>query len=215
MSCDSAGLPSSHVAVSLCETSTQETTPSRRDLEKWAELVAACATQATQATPLLLSQAFTPEAWRTDVEALTPEIPRSEAKLTAQVALEQSMGVNSASNGENELDRIQVRLNAGDLGELSLVVERSLSGLRVQIGAENSGVLAAIAEQGAAMAQSLASAGQSVTSLTFVSMDGVGINLARAKEASGNRARGEAAMTNDENSIDERRRKNRQLDVLG
>ncbi len=85
----------------------------------------------------------------------------------------------------------------------------------MQVGAEDKGVLTAIAKQSAALTQTLVSAGQTVSSLTFVPMDGVGTNLARAKEGSGNRARGEAAMNSDENSIENRRRKNRQLDVLG
>jgi len=215
MSCDSAGLPNTNVSVSLCETRPKETTPSQRDLEKWAELVAACAAQVTLPVQPPTISTFTPEPWRADVETLTPGMGRSEASQTAQEALGQIISNNATSGSENELDRIQVRLNAGELGELSLVVERSLTGLRVQISAENSGVLTAIANQSAAMTQSLASAGQAVTSLTFVSMDGVGINLARTKEASSNRARGEAAMKIDESSIDERRRKNRQLDVLG
>ncbi len=215
MSCDSAGLPSTTVSVLLCETGSKETTPSQRDLEKWAELVAACATQVVQPTSSPMIPEFTPEAWRADVEALTPDAPRSEASRAMQEILGQNIGNNSAPGSENELDRIQVRLNAGELGELSLVVERSLEGLRVQVGAEDKGVLTAIAKQSAALTQTLVSAGQTVSSLTFVPMDGVGTNLARAKEGSGNRARGEAAMNSDENSIENRRRKNRQLDVLG
>jgi len=215
MACDSTGLPNASASVSKCDVESIETTPSQQDLKKWAELVAACATHvALPVQPQPVPQ-LVPEAWRADVDALTPDISRSEASLTAQETLAQNHLTNCGSNGEIELNRIQVRLNDGELGELSLVVERSLAGLKVQIGAENGSVLNAIARNGAAMVQSLASVGQSVASLTFVPMDGVGINLARAREGSGNRARIEAATTTDETPVEEKRRKNRQLDVLG
>jgi len=215
MACDNTGLPNASASVSLCDPGSAETTPSQQDLKKWAELVAAFATQGTQPVPPQLPPQATPEAWRADVEALTPSTSRSEASQAAQEALGQSLRTSFGSSDESELNRIQVRLNAGDLGELSLVVERSLTGLRVQIGAQNTNVLAEIARSGSAMTQALTTAGQTVTSLTFVPMDSVGINLARAKEGSGNKARSEAAMSTDESSNEERRRKNHQLDVLG
>ncbi len=215
MACDSAGLPSTNVGMPSCEGASNETTPGQKDQEKWAALLAGYAAQATQPAQPTPLPSLTPEAWRGDVDALTPDAARSEASQAARELLGQAIGTGSSSDGENELNRIQVRLNAGELGELSLVVERSLDGLRVQIGAENSEVLTAMAKQGVAMAQSLASAGQSVTSITFVPMNGVGINLARAKEGSGNRARSEASMNEDDKSIEQRRRKNRPLDVLG
>jgi hypothetical protein len=215
MSCDSAGLPSTNASMASCDSASNETKPDSKDLEKWAELLAAYAAQATQSAQPVPLPVVTPEAWRGDVDALTPEASRSEASQAVQELLGQAVRTGSGPDGENELNRIQVRLNAGDLGELSLVVERSLDGLRVQIGAENNEVLSAIAKQSVAMAQSLASAGQSVTSLSFVSMDGLGINLARAKEGSGNRARDEASTNTDDESIDQRRRKSRPLDVLG
>lgn len=215
MSCDSAGLPNTRIAVAPCESGSNEAAPSQKDLEKWAELVAACGAQAAQPVPPPSIPTSMPEAWRADVEALTPDLTQSEASQTAHAVLAQNVGPTSSSSSENELNRIQVRLNAGDLGELSLVVERSLDGLRVQIGAENNALLATMAKQSAAMAQSIASAGQPVTSLTFVAMDGLGINLARAREGSGNEAQGEPAMNSDENPIENRRRKNRQVNVLG
>lgn len=106
-------------------------------------------------------------------------------------------------------------MNAGELGEIALVVERSTSGLHVRIGAEDTGVLAAMASNCESVVQALSTIGQPVTSLTFVSMSGVGINLAPSRRAMVNTARSNAANTTDEETVGDKRRKNRRIDVVG
>jgi hypothetical protein len=215
MSCDSTGLPNSKLIPTLREVESERPSITQADLEKWAELIAFNAPQVHNAAPLIPSGAGTPEAWRTDVETLTPDPGRSEANLLAREIANFSVGGTSASSNESELNRIQVRLNTGDLGELSLVIERSVSGLRVLIGAEDSGILAAIARNEASLTDALTSIGQPVTSLTFVPMDGVGINLAQPRTAMSNRARSSVAKTTDDKHAGDKRRKNRRIDVLG
>ena len=215
MSCDSTGLPNSKLTPTLREIESTRPSITKSDLERWAELIAFNATQIQQTAPIVPGTAGTPEAWRTDVEELTPSSGQSEANLLAKEIADFTVGGNCASSSESELNRIQVRLNAGDLGELSLVIERSVAGLRVCIGAEDSGVLAAIARSGATLTQALTSIGQPVTSLTFVPMDGVGINLAQPRTAMSNRARSSAAKTTDDKHAGDKHRKNRRIDVLG
>jgi hypothetical protein len=216
MSCDSTGLPNSKLTPTLRELESTRTSITKSDLEKWAELVALNAAQIQNATPIFLGATDTPEAWRTDVEALTPNTGQSEANLLAKEIASFSVGGPSASSNESELSRIQVRLNAGDLGELSLVIERSVAGLSVRIGAEDSGVLAAIARNGDSLTQALTSIGQTVTSLTFVAMDGVGINLAPSRMIPSNKTGfKEADGNHDETNKQQARRKTRRLDVRG
>jgi hypothetical protein len=216
MSCDSTGLPNSKLSTTLREIESSRPNITKSDLEKWAELIALSAAQNQNAAPIVLGVAATPEAWRTDVEALTPNAGQSEANLLAKEIAGFSVGGTCAPSDESELDRIQVRLNAGDLGELSLVIERSVSGLRVRIGAEDSGVLAAIARNGDSLTQALSSIGQPVTSLTFVPMDGVGINLAPSRMVPSNKTGfKETDGKNDETDKQQARRKTRRLDVLG
>ena len=216
MSCDSTGLPNSTLTPTLREIESTRPSITKSDLERWAELIAFNATQIQQTAPIVPGTAGTPEAWRTDVEELTPNSGQSEANLLAKEIADFTVGGNCASSSESELNRIQVRLNAGDLGELSLVIERSVAGLRVCIGAEDSGVLAAIARSGASLAQALTSIGQPVTSLTFVPMDGVGINLAPSRMVPSNKTGSKEADGNtDETDKQQARRKTRRLDVRG
>ncbi len=215
MSCDSTGLPNNKLIPTLREVENARPSITKADLERWAELIAFNATQVQKPAPPIPGVPGTPEAWRTDVEALTPNGGQSEANLLAKAIAGFSVGGTSAPSDESELTRIQVRLSAGDLGELSLVIERSVSGLRVRIGAEDSGILAAIARNEASLTDALTSIGQPVTSLTFVPMDGVGINLAQPRTAMSNRARINSAKTTDDNHAGDKRRKNRRIDVLG
>ena len=216
MTCDNTGLPNTKLALAVCDSESKKATISKAELEKWAELIAISAAPVPQSPQNIPVMMVTPEAWRTDVETLTPEAGRSEGSLLAEETAGLSTAGNCVSSSESELNRIQVRLNAGDLGELSLVIERSVAGLRVRIGAEDSGVLAAIARNGDSLTQALTSIGQPVTSLAFVPMDGVGINLAPSRMVSGNKAGfKETDESNDETDKQQARRKTRRLDVLG
>jgi archaellum component FlaG (FlaF/FlaG flagellin family) len=215
MSCDSTGLPNTKLTLSLCDGESTKPTISQADLEKWAELMALNVTQIQPPPPAIPVAAATPEAWRTDVEALTPDGGRSDGNLLANGTIGQLAGSTASSSDESEQNRVQVRVNAGDLGELSLVVERSKSGLHVRIGAEDSSVLAAMSQNSESVTRALAGIGQPITSLTFVSMDGVGINLAPSQVAMSNRARSSAAKSKDDKQVEDKRRKNRRLDVLG
>ena len=216
MSCDSTGLPNSKLAPTLREIERTRPSITKSDLEKWAELIAVNAAQIQNVTPIVPGMADTPEAWRTDVEALTPSTGQSEASLLAKEIAGFSAGGTFASSNESELNRIQVRLNAGDLGELSLVIERSVAGLSVRIGAEDSGVLAAIARNGDSLTQALTSIGQTVRSLTFVAMDGVGINLAPSRMIPSNKTGfKETDGNHDRTDKQQARRKTRRLDVRG
>ena len=215
MSLNSSGLPNTKLTLSPCDGECTPTTISKADTRKWAELIAFSASQMQMPPAHVPGAADTPEAWRSDVEVLTPSIGVSQGNLLAQETSGLSVCGSSVSSNESQLNRLQVRVNAGDLGELSLVVERLESGLHVRIGAEDSGVLAAMAKISESMTQALTSIGQPVTTLTFVPMEGVGINLAPTRLAMGNRARSKAAKTTDDSRVDDKRRKNRRIDVLG
>ncbi len=215
MTCDSAGLPHTKLALSVCDSESDRATTSKLELEKWAALIASTVAPMPHVPPIVPAIRAMPEAWRTDVEALTPDAGQSDGTLLARETAELSARAGSTSGDESELNRVQVRLNAGELGELSLVVERSVSGLRIQIGAENGGVLSSLVRNSDAMAQALSNIGQPVTSLTFITMDGVGINLAPSRMVPGNKARTDETKSSDDPSRAHARRKGRRINVLG
>ncbi len=215
MPCESTGLPNASLAVPFHDSECNKTTTSRLELEKWAELIAAAAMQSANPPPALPAAVDMPEAWRTDVEALTPEASSSQSTLLARESITLLTDSYSAAGDDAELNRIQLRLNAGELGELSLVVERSVSGLHVQIGAENSSVLAAIARNSSSMTHALSSIGQPVTTLAFVALDGLGTVLAPSKGAPNNQPKSSKSDGNLTEDKTQARRRGRRIDVLG
>lgn len=150
----------------------------KEDVEKWAALLAAGAVQA-QAS--LVLQGHAPEGWQGNVEGMTPITdqgsvvgqPNEDHHLQAQRPI--------TAGAEAEQNKLQVRVNIRELGELALILERSADGVKVQISAQNGDVLEMLSSERDALTSALSAVGHSITSLDFVTMDRVGIKLAQPK----------------------------------
>jgi hypothetical protein len=113
-------------------------------------------------------------------------------------------GSKAPTGGNEPQQRIQLRVNTKECGEVALVVERAEAGLRVVISAVNANVLPALHREALVMKQALESSGQSVVSLKIVQMDQCGTDVAknrltpsedrlRSGKASGSRSKLNAA----------------------
>jgi hypothetical protein len=211
---DSSGLPKTTLHSPGCDNGGTPASVSKADLDKWASWIACSLVQLQTPPAKPLGAGATPEGWRGNVEALTPDAAQPMNSVVLQAT---NVGASAVSGNANDsqLNRVQVRFDAGSLGELALIVERLTDGVRVLIGAENSDLLAAMSGERGAMEQALAGVGHTVASLSFVRMDGIGTDLAQSRLAPSNRARGNLATDSDDPEGQERQRKARRLDVRG
>ena len=108
-----------------------------------------------------------------------------------------------------------MRVNVGELGELALVVERSAAGVKIQISAQDSRILDAMAAERETLTAALSGIGQSVTSLAFVAMDRVGINLAQPRMSSSHQARTRPNNKHSDCEKPHTKRKSRRINVIG
>jgi hypothetical protein len=107
------------------------------------------------------------EGWRTAVGDLTAATFGERAAAAREGT---TLGATSASGVEG---RLVTQLEAGDLGRIRLVIERTEQGLKVLLGVENA-VLAALAKsQRALLEQSLRASGLQVASV-LVTLAGEG-----------------------------------------
>jgi len=183
----------------------------KADVEKWAALLAAGAAQA-QAN--LVVQGHAPEGWRGNDEAMTPTA--DEGHLQGQAAEARSLQTQTpiATGFESGDNKLQVRVNIGELGELALVVERSANGVKVQISAQDSQILEMLSSERAALTSALSAAGHSITSLAFVTMDRVGIKLAQPKVGPLPR-KPQQAIKGAADGTPQSKRRSRRLNVIG
>jgi flagellar hook-length control protein FliK len=111
--------------------------------------------------------------------------------------------------------RMIVRVDAGDLGQVALLVDREKGAMRVTIGVQGSAAEAAVQVERAALIQSLQSAGIHVDSVNVVRGAGFGTVLApppRNSAATEARESSEGTVTDSEA---ERRRLARKLNLIG
>ncbi len=212
MTCNGSGLRETSLKDRVLEAEDSASSARRKsDVEKWAALLAASAMQAQSAVTTL---GHVPEGWRGDVEGMTP-VEGNDARATA-TGQSQSVqgppfdGAETSADGE----RVQVRVSIGELGELALVLERSTEGVKVQISAQDRGILAMMASEQDALTAALSGVGHCITSLSFVPMDRVGIKLAQPRVASqSTRLPGDTSHA--ANQTAQARRKSRGLNVIG
>ena len=145
--------------------------------------------------------------WRPGAGDMTPaQMPASAAGTAAGAADE------AAKSDEN---RVIVRVDAGDLGEVALLVDRKEGAMRVTIGVQGSAAEAAVQIERAALMQSLQSAGIHVDSVNVVRGSNFGTVLAplpRNSATTDVRENSEATATD---SAAERRRLARKLNLIG
>lgn len=156
--------------------------------------------------PVLASAAPTPGGWRKSDGALTLPTPG------AAVAGGAAGGDGTAAAKPSE--RLVVNVQTSDLGELSLVVDRTATGVRVVIGVGDAQTIGQMLPEREALARQLIGSGLNVESIQIVRQSEVGTLLAPARLV----GRLRASATADEASKEEeksRRRGSRKLNLIG
>jgi hypothetical protein len=140
--------------------------------------------------------------WRAGAGDMTP----------TQVGTSASTPQESANDDES---RLIVRVDAGDLGEVALLVDRQKGALRVTVGVQGAAAQAAVEVERAALMQSLKNAGISVESVDVVRTSSVGTVLApRPGESASNQSPDNSEHTVADNEAN-RRRLARKLNLIG
>jgi hypothetical protein len=173
----------------------------KKQAERWARaLLPHVSTQLPPPVP--------PEGWRTSDGGLTPKVPVADAPL--------GLAADLGGEGDQAPGRIVVSVKSSDLGELSLVLDRSEAGLRVVIGIEDSASQNAMQPERDALVRQLQLSGLRVDSVQIVKQSEVGTllappraNIGRARVSDGSTA------TPREAEAKGRRRASRKLDVIG
>jgi len=180
---------------------------SRMELDRWAATLAASLAQ--QLPPPKALEPDTTASWRQSVGALTAG---SEATLDgARRALEQS-GVNGLGDAEAAAhpERVHFSTTVDELGEITVMVDRSAGGVRVIIGVDDARAATLIDPERLRLQGALLAAGVGVDSIRVVQRDGRGTQIAHHK---GNVSRDESQVSDNLSADDERRKRSRSRKV--
>jgi len=179
----------------------------REQAERWASFVSA---QVAAARPPVKSSVKEPtNERRADAGDLTPGGAKG---LPAQAA---SVGAaNGAAEGEGGDDnRMVVRVDGGDLGEVALTVDRKQGAIRVTISAADAAAEAVLGLERTALIQALQSHGMTVDSVNVVRAGSFGtLPAPRSVATQGARDSAEAETTEADR---EHRKQSRKLNVIG
>lgn len=177
--------------------------------ERWATLVG---TQLAAQAPKVVTQptAEPPSGWHSGVGDLTPTTGSSLTQFGAA----NGAALSGPSEGDGTENRMIVRVDGGDLGEVALLVDRKEGAIRVTISAADAGAEAALGLERAALTRALESHGISVDSVTVVRANNFGTALAPVRSSATQRTREAQAAepTDDEHT---RRRLARKLNLIG
>lgn len=160
----------------------------------------------SQLPPPPKSGADTPGGWRTGDGALTQAGP---SDATHEAAL--------ASEGSAEADpnqRVVLSVETRDLGQVSLVLDRSEGAVRVVIGLEDTSAIERMLPEREALARQLQGSGLTVQSIQFVRQSEVGTVLAPSAPV----GRARAFVTQRQPAAEDekvRRRGSRKLNLIG
>ncbi|MEO6601754.1 MAG: hypothetical protein ABIQ16_17890 [Polyangiaceae bacterium] len=177
--------------------------------ERWASLVGGqVSALALKTIAPLTTEPST--GWHSGVGDLTPGTGSS---LTQPGSARGPVPADTGEGGESE-DRLIVRVDGGDLGEVALVVDRKEGAIRVTISAADAGAEAALGLERTALTRALESHGMRVDSVNVVRAHNFGTALAPVRSSAAQRSRdaAEAESTDDEHA---RRRLARKLNLIG
>ncbi len=178
--------------------------------ERWATLVG-------MQLSALAPKAITPPAtestsgWHPGVGDLTPGTGSS---LT-QAGAANGLAAAGAGEGDASENRLIVRVDGGDLGEVALVVDRKEGAIRVTISAADAGAEAALGLERAALTRALESHGISVDSVNVVRANNFGTALAPVRSSATQRTREAQADAEPQDDEHARRRSARKLNLIG
>ncbi len=148
-----------------------------------------------------------PGDWRGSDGAMTPR--------TAQPAVtNNSTALGAEANSDGSSERLVVSVQAGDLGELSLVLDRSEQGVRVVIGVQNGAAAGLLVPEREALVRHLLGAGVTLQSVQIVNQSEVGTVLAPPRFIAKTKAFATPAEA-EQTDGKARRRDTRKLNLIG
>ncbi|HEY1535911.1 MAG TPA: flagellar hook-length control protein FliK [Polyangiaceae bacterium] len=174
--------------------------------ERWATLLGA---QLSSVQPKTLSPEPT-SAWHSGAGDMTPSNATSGASSGATVGA----SADSAEAADASENRMIVRVDGGDLGEVALVVDRKDGAIRVTISAADAGAEAALGLERAGLMQALQNRGITVDSVNVVRANNFGTVLAPQRSNATQRTR-EAREAESQDDEQARRRLARKLNLIG
>lgn len=174
--------------------------------ERWATLLGA---QLSSIQPKTLASEPT-SAWHSGAGDMTPSNATGGVASGATLAA----SADSAEAGDASENRMIVRVDGGDLGEVSLVVDRKEGAIRVTISAADAGAEAALGLERAGLMQALQNRGITVDSVNIVRANNFGTVLAPQRSNAMQRTR-EATEAESKDDEQARRRLARKLNLIG
>jgi len=175
--------------------------------ERWATLVGA-QLSAHRPMPIAKEEAG---GWHPGAGDLTPATGK---QLTESGAANGPTATSADAVDSNE-NRMIVRVDGGDLGEVALMVDRKAGAIRVTISAADAGAEAALGLERASLVRALESRGISVDSVNVVRANNFGTVLAPTRSNTTQRTRETAATEAESNDEQTRRRLARKLNLIG
>jgi Flagellar hook-length control protein FliK len=174
--------------------------------ERWATLLGA---QLSSVQPKTPSREPT-SAWHSSAGDMTPSNGTSGVSSGATVGA----SADSAEAADASENRMIVRVDGGDLGEVSLVVDRKEGAIRVTISAADAGAEAALGLEREGLLQALQNRGITVDSVNVVRANNFGTVLAPHRSNATQRTR-EATEAESKDDEQARRRLARKLNLIG
>jgi flagellar hook-length control protein FliK len=176
--------------------------PRERDGEAAAALWLALSQRAVVAQVKVADQIETPSAWRSSAGEMTPGSSGASAPSGSPVA-------------ETAPERMTLRVDGGELGELSITLDRESGALRVVIGLENQRAVGSVLPEASALRQALEGAGVSVQSLSVVTQAEVGTVLAQRRLNPSGQKPGTESEGSDRDPEADRKRHQKRLKLIG
>jgi len=174
--------------------------------ERWATLLGA---QLSSMQPSTLASEPT-SAWHSGAGDMTPSNATDGVSPGASAAA----STGTAEAAETSENRMIVRVDGGDLGEVALVIDRKEGAIRVTISAADAGAEAALGLERAGLMQALQNRGITVDSVNVVRANNFGTVLAPQRSNAMQRAR-EATEAESKDDEQARRRLARKLNLIG
>jgi hypothetical protein len=202
---DGASLKNSSLAAGNAKPETTVRKQSEKEGERWA-MVLADAVAPRVPTVLPASSEGSTGSWRS-----------MDSALTRAGAAQAPAGAPGAGDTEGSVgSRLTLAVTAGDLGEISIVVDRGSDGMRVQIGVLDPRAARSIEPERAALERALVAAGLEVESVSVVRQGTpFGMVPARVRSGAPEHAVDMARREQDKQSVEEQRRAVRRLDLKG
>lgn len=165
-------MDSTKVGLDVLSPASDERAAERRrqqETEKWAHTLAASVASALPAAAEGAAETGTPVHWRPSDGELTPG-----AGPVAGAA-------GAPADDANSESPVRLSVNAGDLGDVDIVVDRSAQGVRVIIGLADPNADTAMIPELSALQRALEASGIRVASVHAVAQSRVGTVLAQSK----------------------------------